>query len=337
MKACPQKTKQPAKKHQTKPFFNAKDVFFKPESASAEKNPFFGGIGAGAISGNIIQRDLATPPPATPPAPQPALTARQIRSAKRYNRRRYRRRRTRIIQDLVGADITGSWDDQTIEMIAQLQEEYGLTKDGKVGPTTMTWLSNEQGLEGIGTGNNDVIYSFYTPSGNLSPIHAVRGTQDWIQKTFDIRAVFPDRTGCRNWEYRQEIRGNAWAQRPGFRRINVNHYFNLLPTPLHPTTWNEDGNTSWAGVNYGHRSQPGRASNPINRYETISGSPNQRNGCVFKSEDTPGFFDANSRTGDIFTLQLEFAGGIYRRDPRTSRLKVVERRTWTINGSITLP
>ena len=83
--------------------------------------------------------------------------------------------------------------------------------------------------------------------------------------------------------------------------------------------------------------KPGRASNPINRYEDFDGTPNQRHGCVFKSEDVPGVTDAVIVSGDILTLELEFAGGIYRRDSKSGKLKVMERRTWKVNGSITVP
>ena len=213
----------------------------------------------GSNRNTLIQRDMATPLPTPKPAVQPDLTQGNIRRAIRYNSRRFRKKQTEIIQDLAGANITGKWDEKTVILIARMQENFGLKKDGMVGPKTAIFLDKEQKLENISDDNNNVIYSFRTPIGNVKPVHAVRGGQDWIEAHFKIEVVFPERTGCNDWEYRQEIRGDAWAQRLEFAKVNLNHFFSLLPSPLHSTNWNEDGNTSWGGINYGHRHQTGKS------------------------------------------------------------------------------
>jgi hypothetical protein len=289
-----------------------------------------------AAAPTLLQRDYATPPPSPAAAAQPDLTPVQIREAIQFNRARYDARNTRIIQDLVGTTPTGTWNNETIELIAQTQEEYGLTKDGKVGANTFRFLDREQGAEGVGTGTAESLLLFRTPTGNVTPFYKNIGGFHFIQADFKVEAQFSERGNCGDWEYRQEIRGNAWGQKPGFARANLNHYFTFLPHGRLDPAWHEDGNTNWAGRNYGHRRQPGRASDPINRYEDHTGSPDQLNGCIYKGEDSPKVTDAALSSGDTLTLELEFAGGIYRRDG-SGRLQVVTRKIWRVNGSIVVP
>ena len=207
-------------------------------------------------------------------------------------------------------------------------------RDGKIGLETIRWLDNEQGLSGVSTDTDDVIFSFKTPGGAVRPQRVVDGGSIFARGHFYIEAIFPERTNCNDWRYRQEIRGNAWVQRPGGARINLNHFFNQLPTAIDPINWHEDGNTGWAGVNYGHREQPGRGHNPINRYEDSNGTPNQRSGCVYKGEDYPSVTDNAIIPGDTLTLELEFKGSIYRRDAITRRLRHVKTNRWRVNGGI---
>jgi hypothetical protein len=110
-----------------------------------------------------------------------------------------------------------------------------------------------------------------------------------------------------------------------------------LPAGALTNNWAEDGNTGWAGINYGHRLQAGRAHNPINRYEDHAGSPDQRNGCIYKGEDWPKVSDALLASGDTITLALEFKGSIYRRNAATGRLEHVTTHRWTVNGNVLVP
>jgi hypothetical protein len=279
-----------------------------------------------------IQRELFTPLPTETPAPQRDLSAAQIRSAIWYNRSRYNAQNTRLIQDLVGVEATGTWNEAAIIAIASLQERYGLTKDGLVGRNLFHFLDNELQVGGVEDDNAHSLVMFQTPQSNIEPYAINIGTANpGIEGHFHIFAQFPERTNSAQWQYRQYIKGNAEVQR-GDTVVNLNRYFSKLPIGRLTNDWQEDGNTDWAGANYGHRNQSGRASNPINRYENRDGSANQAAGSVYKGEDFPHFFEPNARTGDVLSLNLSFMGKIIRiRDGST---EIIQTRTWTIAGDI---
>ncbi len=285
---------------------------------------------------NFVQRDLATPPPQVALERLPDLTPAEVQRAIFFNRARYDSRVTRIIQNIIGVDQTGSWNEESVRAVAHIQEEYGLKKDGMVGADTFRWLDIEMNLEGSSTDTLETLLLFNTPTGNVIPRYKRIGAFHFIEGHFFTEAQFSERTNCRDWEYRQLIRGNAWGQKPGFSRANLNHFFNLLPHGSLDLTWREDGNTSWAGINYGRRGQPGRRSNPVNEYQDDAGSQDQTNGCIYKGEDYPKVTDAALATGDTIALELEFKGEIYRRDSG-GILRFVTRKSWTVNGSVIVP
>jgi hypothetical protein len=107
---------------------------------------------------NKIQCDFATPTPLTKPPSQPDLTKTQINEAVDFNKKRIDRKLTKkakifkqsmvqFVQELVGAVITGIWDEQTIKLIAQVQEKFGLKKNGKLDQKTLDFLNIETELE----------------------------------------------------------------------------------------------------------------------------------------------------------------------------------------------
>lgn len=292
-----------------------------------------------APSTPVIQGDFALEPPEHAEGDVfVRLTNTQVQSAIWYNTQRYNAANTRLIQDLVGTEQTGRWNEETVQAIAFMQWEYGLTADGKIGSDTFQHLNLEQEAEGMSTDTGDVLLLFKTPMGNVVPeLKIVRATgQFLLQGHFTVEAQFQERANPADWEYRQSIKGTAWAQRPGFARANLNHFFVHIPGGSLPANFQEDGNTTWTGINYGHRDQQGRASNPINRYEDADGTPNQPGGSVYKGEDYPAVGDAALQTGDTIALELEFRGEIYRRDDN-GRLQMVQRRTWTVNGTAVIP
>jgi hypothetical protein len=286
----------------------------------------------------LIQRYPAPAYPDQAALAQAQLTEAEINSAIRYNQARYNAQSTKLIQDLVGAIQTAIWDRQTVELVADFQDKHRKKIDGMVGSETFELLENEQTARGIGNETENSLLLFRTPSGNIAPHYTRNAAGSHImQAKFDVEAHFSARGNCGDWEYRQEIRGNAWARSRGSPRVNLNHHLNLLPHGSLDPNWKEDGNKSWAGINYGHRAQPGRAADPINRYEDTNGAPNQRGGCVYKGEDSPAVTDAALSRGDQMTFELEFAGGIYRRNVGTGRLDLVTRQTWTVNGNVSVP
>lgn len=96
-----------------------------------------------------------------------------------------------------------------------------------------------------------------------------------------------------------------------------------IPGGSLPPAFQEDGNTTWAVPNYGHRDQPGQATtdsaNAENHYLNEDGSENQRSGCVYRAEDFPGATISNVRAGDVLNVRMEFRGEI-RRNGRVVRV-----------------
>ena len=87
--------------------------------------------------------------------PVPAvLTAAQATSAVAFNRSKLRDRRSVIaVQSLVGNTLTGVWDADTIQRVAQLQTNEGtLVVDGKIGQQTMREIAVQ--LEAAGQRNS---------------------------------------------------------------------------------------------------------------------------------------------------------------------------------------
>ncbi|MBE9535501.1 MAG: DUF4157 domain-containing protein [Proteobacteria bacterium] len=192
-------------------------------------------------------------------------------------------------------------------------------------------------LSGCNPGQCTLV-SFNTPTGNVRPQY-YRGTRGpGIQGHFMVDAQFSNDTGCDNCQYRQYIRGRAFDWRHGAgvaQRNTTNHFFTQLPAGSLTLNWQEDGNRHWAGINYGRREQPGRASNPINRYENPDGTPNQGSGCTYKGEDYPGFEDENLNSGDHLQLALDFRGEI--KEISGGRGRLVRQKTWTVAGEDTVP
>ena len=277
---------------------------------------------------SVVQRDLATPPPAKPQAAQTDLTAAQIASAIRFNRARYDAASTRLIQDLVGTKPTGTWVDADIELIGVMQEQYGYTKNGLVGAEFFRFLDREVRAERLSTrGNANCLLAFRVIKQPqvVGPVAAGRRS---ITETFQVRAQFSNTCGCADYEYRQFIRGHWRRERAGVV-TDLGPTFNTLPGGAGlPAAFIEDGNTSSAALNYGHRAQPAEA---INRYLDASGAVDQAGGCTYESEDTPGGADG-VQPGDVFDIDVNFRGEVQRNG------RAVRTLHWTaIRGRFPVP
>ena len=93
-----------------------------------------------AILRFVISRQLAVPPPAAAPlGPRPAiLTRMQEVAAIRFNRGKFSDRRSvRAIQGHAGASPDGVWGTDTVQRVAQAQQNAGIGVDGKVGGGTL--------------------------------------------------------------------------------------------------------------------------------------------------------------------------------------------------------
>jgi hypothetical protein len=279
--------------------------------------------GQGATPG--IQRDLAIPPPAPTPAAQAALTPDQIAAAIRFNRSMYDATRTKQIQDLVGTTPTGIWTNDDILMIAQLQEEYGLTKDGKVGPETFRFLDRETRAERLRKTNANCLLAFRV---DVDPaiVGPVAGGSRSITGHHAIRAQFSSYCGCAEYEYRQFIRGHWRRTRVGVV-TDLGPTFATIPGGAGLTAaFQEDGNTTTPALNYGHRAQVNEGTNNGYFTDAAAATRNQVDGCHYRGDDTPGGPD-NVVAGDVFDILVQFRGEIQRNGV------AVETKTWNdING-----
>jgi hypothetical protein len=282
-------------------------------------------------SQTLIQRDLATPPPATPAPAQPNLTAGEVTTAINFNRRRYNAAGTRLIQDLVGTTPTGTWVEADIRAIAAIQEEYGLRKDGRVGTRTFRFLDTEVRNERLRRTDAHCLTALVITRGAQNIVPRANGAT--MTRNFSMRAQFPRYCNCGNYEYRQFIRGHLRVERGGVVR-DEGAAFSTLPAGRLNTGWQEDGDTTAAALNYGHRTQPAESGN---RYLDDTGAVDMANGCRYEGRDTPGGNYTGTpgftpTTGDIIDINVNFRGEIQRNG------RPVHRRWWSaLRRRFTLP
>jgi len=284
-----------------------------------------------------VQRDLATPEPDEPPPLQADLTEAQVRAALEYNRARYDQANTRLIQQILGGPVTGRWTSDNIVAIAETQGRYGLQKDGKVGPETFRFITQEQAAEGAGTATEDCLTMFQaTPStavGRASP--GPNGTTRIVGHHI-VRARFSSRCDCSQFRYRQSIVGSAMVYHPDGTSQEFSRSLNLIPGGRLPGELSEDGNINCPGITYGNRAPPGQPTTTTtcgeNQYVDDSGATNQASGCNYRGEDQPELKIEHLATGDEVDLQVRFKGEILRND------RPIAVREWTdIDHSLTTP
>jgi hypothetical protein len=265
----------------------------------------------------MVQRDLATPPPAPPAAAQPDLTDPEIDQAIKFNRVRYDAASTRLIQDIVGTEPTGTWVKDDILAIASIQEQYGLRKDGMVGPRFFRFLDEEVRRENLSRADEHCLLAFRAISSPQTVGPVVGGVRA-ITGQFSVHAQFSRHCGCAAYEYRQFIRGHWRRERAGVV-ADLGDTFARQPAGRLNEAFDEDGNNTAAALNYGHRAQPAEA---INHYLDDTGAVDQADGCNYESEDAPGGPDA-VLPGDVFDVNVNFRGEIQRNG------RVVRTLHWT--------
>ena len=279
---------------------------------------------------NRIQRDLATPPPKESPAPQEELSEEDIKKAIKFNKRRYNKPGTHLIQDIVGSKPTGTWVDSDIIAIARIQEQCGLKKDGKVGTKFFKFLDEELKAEKVSKDDKHCLTALNIRKGpeNIVP-RADGGT---FTRTFHMDAQLPSHCNCADYEYRQFIRGHLTHERAGVV-ADEGDAFSDLPAGRINAAWQEDGDTSAATANYGHRSLPAES---FNRYLNDSFGLDMANGCLYRAGDTPGGNytgkNVTPTTGDVIDVEVKFRGEIQRKG------KVIRKKFWTaLKRRFTLP
>jgi uncharacterized protein DUF4157 len=284
-----------------------------------------------------IDRDLATPHPKVKPAAQPPLTNDQIKAAIEFNSSSYDEANTKRIQNLVGVlRPTGTWDTDTIRLIALLQEEFGLTKDGRVDLQTFNFLQREQQLEGAPTTADRCLTAFAVTQFPIQQAVAPGpgGTLRLVGQ-HQINAQFSARCDCSKYQYRQFIQGTAIGTR-GTATQDLAGLFPQIPGGRLPSTFQEDGNTSWASPNYGHRDQAGQATTTAtdaeNHYINDQNATDQTKGCRYRGEDYPKLTVSNLLAGDVVRVLVEFRGEIQRDGAP------VQTKQWKdIDATVTIP
>jgi peptidoglycan hydrolase-like protein with peptidoglycan-binding domain len=124
----------------------------------------------------VINTQLAVPAPALPPlTPRPALlTAVQEVNAIQFNATKFTDSRSiRIIQGFVLANPDGNWGRDTVQRVAEFQQNNGLTVDGKVGELTLSQMSASLIAAGNQNSSIRLITDFYNfrDNGNLLDIY----------------------------------------------------------------------------------------------------------------------------------------------------------------------
>lgn len=300
-----------------------------------------------------LMRDFALEPPAVVPE-QLELTAAQIREAIRFNRARYNEESIRLIQDVVGAEVTGTFDEETVRMIASMQREYGIVPaDGKLGPDSYDHLIRELQAEDVTPGECVTMFRIRGPQ----PLQFFRNspTRGTIGSHFEIEARFDPRCDCSDFEYRQFISGHVELletapatgtppARSGCARLisstagitawNMDRCFRHLPGGRLRRGLHEDGDTSipagTAGHFYGHRDDVAHATDQRDRY-----LPDRATGCIYEGFDFPELTPVPAGPGDageVVDWQMRFRGIIQRRDGT-----VVSEKFWNVTGLVTIP
>ncbi len=274
-----------------------------------------------------VQRDLATPPPSPAKPKKPDLTDADISAAIDFNKARYDDRSTREIQDLVGTKPTGTWVKEDIQAVARLQEEFGLTKNGRVNEETYRFLDNEVRAEKLSKTEEKHCLLSFNVAVDPVVVSPVTGGGRSITAVFKMSAQFSNYCGCSDYEYRQFIRGH-WKRERGGVVTDQAVIFRNEPAGQLNEAFDEDGNTTTPALNYGHRDQ---AKEKSNHYLDDTGKEDQAAGCRYEGNDNPGAHNA-VKSGDVFDLDVNFRGEIQRKGV------AVATKTWTaIKGRFPVP
>ena len=275
----------------------------------------------------VIQRDLAVAP--TNQNPQVVnLSAAEIAEAIAFNRRRYDDANTRQVQDLVGAAQTGTFDEETVRLIAQYQEDFELTPDGKAGPDTFDRLTAELQAEGANDQDCLTLFNVSSPTNPMDLRVAGPGRPD-IFSRFNMEARFSPHCNCDEFDYRQFVCGNVDRTRAG-AVLNLNNTFSVPGGGLPQCpNWTEDGNTTQAqNGRYGH---PNRGPRINNRFRVVQGNVNMARGCRFEAFDVPGMFGVPGVSGDQYDFDIRFFGDIRRNGQRQ------QRKFWAVRDQVVIP
>lgn len=238
----------------------------------------------------MIQRDLAIESP-RPAAVGRVLTPAEMAAAITFNNRVLGSIANsadiiQMIRDVIGgSSLPAVVDEDFVKGVVQWQAHFGLTQDGKLGPSTARPLFREIGAEGVGQGEISRPPR-YAPAGPIN-VAAVgvgaRMTHFDMSAEFrsdPVNGIFP--SCC---EIRQEIQWDA-----AYVAANVAAGVGAVPhggfPAAHPAdTWIEDRDT--ADSRYGWRTGAHSDPGPGDQYLDIGRRQNQAFGHIYEGEDNP--------------------------------------------------
>jgi len=259
----------------------------------------------------------------------------QLASAHAYNLARgYDARCGRIIQREIGSGVSGSLDRDDARAIYEWQRSHAplLVADGKLGPNSLGVMIEELRARGA-TGEAAALsaYSHNLPGASSDPVahfRAIAVEKCAIHKVgsgfraggqFRVRIRFKPGVDCERYEYRQYIKGQAFAQQGSFSgtpsfaswtstgtKDNQASSF-AIPGGL-KTTFHEDGHVSGGKTErFGYRrSPPVRRTGIEDRY-----LPSQRAGGEYRLLDTYGLRKTSGRPRGLrIWLKLTYQGRI---------------------------
>ena len=143
---------------------------------------------------------------------------------------------------------------------------------------------------------------------------------------------------CREFEFRQFIRGTVTVQRGA---ITEDRSRDIGPVGGIGPQFSED--IAPDGQRYGHREEAGQAKTtpvaPENHYTNEQGITDQAGGCKYRGEDFPKFSIGRLESGDVVRVLMQFRGQILRHGPTDGAAgTVVQTREWTdIDQTINVP
>ncbi len=240
----------------------------------------------------MIQRDLAIEPP-NPAAVGQVLTPAQMADAITFNNRVLGSIANsadiiEMIRDVIGiSKLPAVVDEDFVNGVVQWQANFGLTEDGKLGPTTARPLFREIGAEGVGRGEVSVSPQ-YAPTGPINVARAGTRAAPFVMSaefTSDpTNGIFP--SCC---EVRQEIQWDA-----AFVTASVAASAGSVPHSAFPAahpadTWIEDRDPTGTR-RLGYRRGRFAEGIPGNRYLDSTGQVNQAFGHRYEGSDAPTGF-----------------------------------------------
>lgn len=179
----------------TMPIFPFAATDFEPGNLRIIRLGLLPFLSAGFLH-SVIQTQLAVPAPALPaltPRPNILNGGQQIRAIQ-FNASKFNDSRSiRIIQGFIQANPDGNWGSDTVQRIAQYQQDHGLTVDGKVGEQTLSQMSGDLIAANNQNSSIRLIIDFFNLSDNENLLDIFFDPAETANASTDFRVNEPVR------------------------------------------------------------------------------------------------------------------------------------------------